>query len=64
MHIVHTTYKGKILDTLKKFYIYRETEAKNQINDKLTVQHNVIFETIVYENPYRRLGSLQNSQLE
>jgi hypothetical protein len=64
MHIVHTTNKGKMFDTLEKFYIYRETEAKNQINDKLTVQHNDIFETIVYKDPYRGLGSLQNSQLE
>jgi hypothetical protein len=64
MHITHTTNKGKMLDMLEKFYIYREKEAKNQINDKLTVQHNSIFETIVYEDPYRGLGSLQNSQLE
>jgi hypothetical protein len=42
---------------------YRETEAKNQI-DQLTVQHDAIFETVVYEDPYRGLGSLQNSQLE
>jgi hypothetical protein len=52
-----------MLDT-EKFYIYRETEAKNQINEKLTVQHNAIFEIIVYEDPYRGLGSLQSSQLE
>jgi hypothetical protein len=46
------------------FYIYRETEAKNQINDKLTVQNNAIFRSIVYEDPYRGLGSLTVSQLE
>jgi hypothetical protein len=33
MHILHITNKGKMMDTLEKFYIYRETEAKNQIND-------------------------------
>jgi hypothetical protein len=53
-----------MLDTLEKFYIFREAEGKNQIIDKLTVQHNAIFETIVYEDPYRGLGSLQKSQLE
>jgi hypothetical protein len=52
------------MDTLEKFHIYRETEAKNQINDKLTVQNNNIFETIVYENPYSGIGSLTNNQLE
>jgi len=61
MHITHVTNKGKMLDTLKKFYIYRETEANNQINDKLTVQNNAVFETIVYEDPYKGLRSLTNS---
>jgi hypothetical protein len=37
MHIIHITSKGKKMDTLEKFYIYRETEANNQSNDKLTV---------------------------
>jgi hypothetical protein len=61
MHIMHIATKGKMMDTLEKFYIYRETEANNQINDKLTVQNNAIFETIVYEDPYRGLGSLTNT---
>jgi len=61
MHITHVTKKGKMLDTLEKFYIYRETEANNQINDKLTVQNNAVFKTIVYEDPYRGLRSLINS---
>ena len=50
-----------MLDTLEKFYIYRETEANNQSNDKLTVQNNAVFETIVYEDPYRGLRSLINT---
>jgi hypothetical protein len=61
MHIMHVTNKGKMMDTLEKFYIYREKEANNQINDKLTVQNKAIFETIVYEDPYREVGSLTNS---
>ena len=35
--------KRKIFDTLEKFYIYRETKNRNQMNDTLTVQSNPIF---------------------
>jgi hypothetical protein len=64
MHIIHITNKGKMMDMLEKFYIHRETEPKNQINNKFTVQNNAIFETTVYEDPYRGLASLTNSLLE
>jgi hypothetical protein len=47
MKIIHFARKGKMLDTLEKFYIYRETKNGNQVNDRLTVQSNPIFETIV-----------------
>jgi hypothetical protein len=53
MHIIHITGKGKMMDMLEKFYIYREAEANNQINDKLTAQNNAVFKTIVCEDPYR-----------
>jgi hypothetical protein len=33
--------------TIEKFYIYRGTKLNNQINDKLTVKPNVVFETLV-----------------
>jgi len=33
--------------TLEVFRIYKETKAGNQINDRLTVRVNEIFETIV-----------------
>jgi hypothetical protein len=56
MHIIHITNKGKMTD-MEKFYIYRETEAKNQIN-KLTVQNYAVLETIVYEDPYWGLGCM------
>jgi hypothetical protein len=36
MDIVHITRKGRMMDTLEKFYIFRETKLNNQINDKLT----------------------------
>jgi len=51
MNIIHYEGKGKMLDTLEKFYIYRETKNGYQINDRLTVQSNPIFETIVKHSP-------------
>ena len=36
MDIIHIEKKGRMLDTLEKYYIYRETQNGNQINDKLT----------------------------
>jgi hypothetical protein len=53
MEVVHTTNKGRMMDTLGRFYIDRETKCNNQINDRLTVKPNVIFETIVHEDPHR-----------
>jgi hypothetical protein len=61
MHTIHITNKGKMMDMLEKFYIYRKTEANNQINEKLTVQNNAVFRTIVFEDPCRGLWSLTNS---
>jgi len=53
MNVIHFERKGKMLDTLEKFYINRETKNGNQINDRLTVQSNPIFETIVRQSPQR-----------
>jgi len=53
MSVIHFERKGKMLDTLEKFYIYRETKNRNQINDRLTVQSNLIFKTIVRHSPQR-----------
>jgi len=54
MEVIHVKKKGKMLDTLEGFHIYKETKASNQINDKLTVRENTIFETIAQEDSYRR----------
>jgi hypothetical protein len=56
MHIIHITSKGKMIDTLENFYIYRETLANNQINDKLTVHNTAVFKTLVCEDSYRDFG--------
>ena len=41
------------MDALEGFHIYKETKAGNQINDRLTVRENALFETIIQEDPYR-----------
>jgi len=47
MDIVQIASKCRMLDTLERFYIYRETKLGTQINDKLTVQSNPIFEALL-----------------
>jgi hypothetical protein len=47
MEILHTTVKGPMLNTLEKFYIYREMIIDNQLSDKNTVTPNVIFDAIL-----------------
>ena len=47
MDIIHVANKGRLLDTLERFHIYRETQLGSQINDKLTTQSNPIFEAII-----------------
>ena len=51
--VVHVTKKGKMMGTLEGFHIYKETKAGNQINDRLAVRENAVFETVVQEDPYR-----------
>jgi hypothetical protein len=53
MEPIHSANKGKMLDTWEKFYIFRETKIGNQINDKLTVQYNPIFDVIVQDKAHR-----------
>jgi len=53
MEIVHVTNKDKMMDTLERYHIYKETKSNNQINDKLTVKPNTIFETLIHEAPHR-----------
>jgi hypothetical protein len=55
METMCITNKGKLMDTLERFYIYRENKINNQINDKLTVKPNIIFETIVQRDSHRGL---------
>jgi hypothetical protein len=41
------------MNTIERFYIYQETKADNQVNDRHTVQPNAIFETLVRMNSNR-----------
>jgi len=53
MDVVHIASKCRMLDTLERFYIYRETQLGTHINDKLTVQSNPIFEALIQNNTHR-----------
>jgi len=47
MDTVHITSKGKMMGILEKYYIFQETKLNYQINNKLTIKQNIIFDTIV-----------------
>ena len=47
MDILHVVKKGKLMDTLERFHIYKESKIENQINDKNTVTRNILFDTIL-----------------
>ena len=55
MEIVQLTTNVQMMDTLEKFYIYRETKINNQVNSRMTVKSNIIFDTIVCNDPHRGL---------
>ena len=53
MDTIQFAKKERRLDFLERFYIYKVTHKNIQINDKLTVQKNPIFETLVRHHTYR-----------
>jgi hypothetical protein len=62
MDIIHITDKGRMMDTIEKYYIYKETKLNNQLNDRLAVQPNIIFETLVQQDSYRGLCNARSQQ--
>ena len=52
MDVVHYARKGKMMDALERFHIYEVTQRGIQIN-KLTVQCNPIFDTLVRHHQHR-----------
>jgi len=53
MDTLFFTNKGRLMDAVESFYIFRETKLNSHLNDKFIVKHNIIFETIVREDPHR-----------
>jgi hypothetical protein len=53
MQILYTTSKGRLMDTIEKFHIYKETHQNNQINDRDTVKYNAIYDTLVLQTSHR-----------
>jgi len=49
METIYIANKGKIMETIEAYYIFRETKNNNQTNDKLTVKPNTIFDLVVHE---------------
>ena len=47
MEVLHHTKKGKLMDTLERFHIYKVTHENIQINDKNKSRPNVIFDKII-----------------
>jgi len=41
MEILYITNKGRLMDPIEKYFIYKETKNGNQINDKNTVKNNI-----------------------
>jgi len=53
MKVLYSTNKGKLMDTMERFYIYKATHDNIQINDKNMVKPNIIFDTIMCEEASR-----------
>jgi len=47
MEILYINNKGRLMDTIDKYYIYKETKNGNQINDKKTVNQNKICDAVI-----------------
>ena len=47
MDVLHVVERGKLMDTLERFHIYKETKTENQINDRNTVARNILFDTVL-----------------
>jgi hypothetical protein len=63
MEILRVTNKENMTNTLEIFYMYNVTRHDDQINEKDTVQHNVIFDTLIHNNPHTNSLSITLSFL-
>jgi len=63
MEILHITKKGRAMDTIERYHIYKETKIGTQINDKNTVKPNRIYETKIQGGANRmRLRNRPNTR--
>jgi hypothetical protein len=53
MKVLYTTNKGKLMDTIERFYTHKETHLNNQINNRNTIKPNFIFDTVILSNTNR-----------
>ena len=58
MVLLHATDKGKMLNILEKFHIYKETKIDNQLNDKCTSRPNIISDTLLLKDTGRGQSAL------
>jgi hypothetical protein len=63
METTHVTNNGRMMDTLERYYVFRVTKLNNQINDKFTVEPNIIFETTVHKDLHRGLRYIQSAAI-
>ena len=59
MNVLHPIRKGTMMDTLEKYHIYKATKLGTQINDKNTMLHNMLFNTLIYDTT--RLEGIPNA---
>jgi hypothetical protein len=52
MDVIHVTGKGRLLNTLERFYIYDLSKNKLQMNDTYTDTYNPIFDLSIKNNPH------------
>jgi len=57
MNILHTSNKGRSLDTIERLHIFRQTRLQTQINDRNTVKPNAIFDVICSLDPSLSVSS-------
>ena len=62
MKILHTVKKGKMMDTLERFHIYKDTKLENQINDRNTITQNILFDMIIQKSQVEGIPNNRLSQ--
>jgi hypothetical protein len=55
MKPLYLTTKGRFMNTVEKYFICRETQINNQLNDRHRVQPNPIFKTLTHIRSHRGL---------